>query len=258
MRNIFAEFFPGEPANPTEAARRAMRPQLPRRLYETVVVEAVGERFAPLLDGQQIKTPGRKLLAVPSHALAQALAAEWQRQGERLDPARMPLVRLVNSVIDGVQTAPAPVAAEIAKYLGSDLLFYRAAAPQALVARQAELWDPILDWVRETLDAKFMLSQGVTFITQSETALSRARAAIPKDPWRLGAVHSMTTLTGSALLALGVLDRRLNVEAAWTAAHVDEDWNIATWGRDQLALERRALRRTEMDAAAQLIHLVNA
>src|ERR1700730_16722941 len=119
MRNIFAEFFPGEAANPTEAARRAMRPQLPRRLYETVVVEAVGERFAPLLDGQQIKTPGRKLLAVPSHALAQALAAEWQRQGERLDPARMPLVRLVNSVIDGVQTAPAPVAAEIAKYLGS-------------------------------------------------------------------------------------------------------------------------------------------
>ncbi len=235
MRDIFDDLFRGEPIDPVEAARRAGRPQLPRRFYRSAGVgEAEGE-FRLLLDGRPVKTPARHPLAVPTRALAQAIADEWEAQGEHIDPARMPLTRLANSILDGVRTAAAPVAEEIGKYLASDLLFYRADVP-GLAARQAALWDPVLDWAREELGA-----------------LARARRAVPDDPWRLGALHSMTALTGSALLALAVLRGRLSVEDAWQAAHVDEDWNFEQWGRDALALERRAFRFAEMQAAATLL-----
>jgi chaperone required for assembly of F1-ATPase len=252
MRDIFDDLFRGEPIDPVEAARRALRPQLPRRFYGSAGLgEAQGE-FRLLLDGRPVKTPARHLLAVPTRALAQALADEWQAQGEHIDPARMPLTRLVNSILDGVRTAAAPVAAEIGKYLASDLLFYRADVP-GLAVRQAALWDPLLDWARQKLGASFVLSEGVVFVEQPAAALARARGAIPDDPWRLGALHSMATLTGSALLALAVERGRLGVEDAWHAAHVDEDWNFEQWGRDTLALDRRAFRFAEMQAAARLL-----
>ncbi len=252
MRDLFDDLFRPEPIDPVEAARRASRPQLPRRFYRAAGVgEAEGE-FRLLLDGRPARTPARHVLAVPTRALAQAIAQEWEAQRERIDPARMPLTRLVNSILDGVRTAAAPVAAEIAKYLASDLLFYRADVP-GLTARQAALWDPILDWAREEFGANFVLSQGVVFVEQPPAALAAARRAIPDDPWRLGALHAMTTLTGSALLAFAVLRGRLGVEDAWHAAHVDEDWNFEQWGRDALALERRAFRFAEMQAAAGLL-----
>jgi chaperone required for assembly of F1-ATPase len=252
MRDLFDDLFRRDPIDPVEAARRALRPQLPRRFYRSAGVgEAEGE-FRLLLDGRPVKTPARHPLALPTRALAQAIAGEWQQQGERIDPARMPLTRLANSIIDGVTTATAPVAAEIAKYLASDLLLYRADTP-GLVARQAALWGPVLDWAREALGAKFILAEGVIFVEQPEEALANARSAIPADPWRLGALHSMTTLTGSALLALAVLRGRLRTEEAWAAAHVDEDWNLELWGRDARALERRAFRFAEMQAAATLL-----
>jgi chaperone required for assembly of F1-ATPase len=252
MRDLFDDLFRREPIDLVEAARRAVRPQLPRRFYRSAGVgEAEGE-FRLLLDGRPVKTPARHPLAVPSRRLAQALAGEWEAQGDHIDPARMPLTRLVNSILDGVRTAVAPVSAEIAKYLASDLLFYRAELP-GLAGRQAALWDPVLDWAREQLGAKFMLSQGVVFVDQPPAALAAARGAIPEDPWRLGALHSMTKLTDSALLALAVLRGRLRVEDAWHAAHVDEDWNFEQWGRDELALERRAFRFAEMQAAARLL-----
>jgi chaperone required for assembly of F1-ATPase len=168
----------------------------------------------------------------------------------------MPLTRLSNSIIDGVAKALAPVAAEVAAYLDSDLLCYRADAPEGLVARQAAHWDPIIAWAREVVGAPFNISQGVMFVAQPEEARRHARDAIPEDPWRLGAVHAITTLTGSALLALAVLRRRLGADEAWHAAHVDEDWNMQLWGRDQIALERRAFRFAEMQAAATLLERV--
>jgi chaperone required for assembly of F1-ATPase len=252
MRDLFEDLFRREPIDPIEAARRAVRPQLPRRFYRSAGVgEAEGE-FRLLLDGRPAKTPARRPLAVPIRALAQVLADEWEAQREHIDPAKMPLTRLVNSILDGVKTAAAPVEAEIGKYLASDLLFYRADVP-ALAARQAALWDPVLAWAREALGANFVLAEGVVFVEQPTAALAAARAAIPQDFWRLGALHSMTTLTGSALLALAVLRGRLGIEAAWHAAHVDEDWNFEQWGSDSIALERRAFRFTEMQAAATLL-----
>ena len=130
------------------------------RFYQRAAAgERTGEGFPVLLDGRPVRTPARELLAAPSEALAQALAAEWEAQREVIDPARMPLTRLANSIIDGVVRRPEPVAAEIEKYLGSDLLFYRAAEPEGLVAQQARHWDPVLEWARDALGARFVLAR---------------------------------------------------------------------------------------------------
>jgi len=253
LRDIFTDLFPTEPPDPVAAVRRDMRPPLPRRFYRQAGVEEGEGAFRIVLDGRPVRTPARRPLAVPSRALAAAIAGEWDAQGETIDPATMPLTRLANSILDGVAAAPAPVAAEIEKYLGSDLLFYRAEAPQALVERQARHWDPVLTWAREALGARFVLAQGIVYVAQPPAALAAARAAIPGDPWRLGALHVVTTLTGSALIALALLHGRLSVDEAWDAAHVDEDWNMEQWGRDALALARRAARRAELQAAAMVL-----
>ena len=204
-----------------------------------------------LLDGRPVKTPARRPLAAPTLALAEALAAEWQAQRDVVDPAKMPLTRLANSIIDGVADAPDAVAAEVEKYLASDLVLYRAEAAATGSSRgrpppgircwpgRARLWAPVSCWRR-----------GWCSWRSPQPRSRRAARAIPRDPWRLGAFHVVTTLTGSALIALAVLRGRLTAEEAWAAAHVDEDWNMEFWGRDELALERRALRCAEMQAAA--------
>jgi chaperone required for assembly of F1-ATPase len=245
------------PANAVEAARRSSRPILRRRFYAKAATARVAEGYAVELDGKPVRTPAGRLLAAPTPALAKALAGEWEAQGEMIDPATMPLTRLANAVIDGVADRPGPVAAEVERYLASDLVCYRAAAPQGLRDRQAAHWDPVLAWTRERLGADFTLSDGVVHIAQPAAALAAARAAIPTDPWRLGAVHAVTTLIGSALIALALARGGLSAEATWLAAHVDEDWNMEQWGRDDLALERRAYRHAEFLAAATIFQSVS-
>ena len=248
------ELFETPPLDdPTEAARRGTRAALRRRFYSRATTAPVPEGHAVLLDDKPVRTPARRPLAAPTLALAQAIAAEWQAQVDVVDPAKMPLTRLANAIIDGVAAVPQPVADEIAKYLGSDLLFYRAGAPAGLVERQAHHWDPILVWARQTLGADFRTAEGVVHVAQPETALAAARAAIPSDPWRLGAANAVTTLTGSALIALALSRSALAADAAWQAAHVDEDWNMAQWGRDEIALQRRDFRHAEFQAAATVL-----
>ena len=242
------------PPDPMQAARRAMR-TLRRRFYiEASVVEGV-DGHAVVLDQRPVRTPARHALELPTRPLAKAVAAEWQGQGEFIDPSRMPLTRLVNTIIDGVTTAPQAVADEVVKYLASDLVFYRVDAPEGLVERQASHWDPLIAWARDGLGARFVLAEGVMHVTQPDHALTAAASALPRDPWRLGAVNSITTLTGSALIALAVAHERVSPEAAWAAAHVDENWNMDQWGQDPLALERRSFRLAEMQAAATVLAL---
>lgn len=262
MRDIFEDIFANQPLDPTEAARRAVRPQLRKRFYKLASVSEGEGGYAVLLDGRPVRTPARRALAAPSRSLAEKIAAEWQAQRDVIDPAEMPLTRLANSILDAVASHPAPVAEEIAKYLATDLVCYRAEAPEGLAARQTRHWDPVLSWARDELGARFVLTQGVTHIAQPDEALAAARAALPsdhasaRDIWRLGALSSLTTLTGSALIALALAHGTLDADAAWDAAHVDEDWQIAQWGGDDLARERRAYRRAEFDAAvAVLSHL---
>ena len=253
MRDLFEDIFKNAPLDPVQAARRAVRPHLRRRFYQRAEVEDADGEFRIVLDGRPVKTPARRTLAAPTRALAQALAAEWDAQRDVIDPAKMPLTRLANTIIDGVTDTPSAVADEVKRYLACDLVFYRAPGPAGLVAWQAEAWDPVLAWVRETLGARFVLAEGIAFVTQPAQSLAAASSAIPTDPWRLGAMHAITTLTGSALIAIALARGALSVDAAWAAAHVDEDWNMKFWGRDALALERRAARFSEMQAAAVVL-----
>ena len=248
------EFFENAtPQNPMEAARRGARPILRKRFYERASTAPEGPLYAVRLDDKPVRTPAGRPLAAPTRALAEALAAEWEAQHDVIDPAKMPLTRLANSIIDGVSERSAPVAEEIARYLASDLICYRAGSPLGLVERQARKWGPIVEWARDVLGARLLLAEGVTHIAQPEAALAAAGAAIPSDPWRLGALHSVTTLTDSALLALALAQGRITADEAWTAAHVDEDWNMEQWGRDELALERRAYHYAELRAAATVL-----
>jgi chaperone required for assembly of F1-ATPase len=258
MRDLFDQLSSTAPLDPTEAARRNMRPQARQRFYTQA---GIGEDFSVLLDGKPVKTPARRPLKTPNAALAQAIAGEWRAQREVVDSAAMPLTRLANAIIDGVADAPADVAREIEKYLGSDLVFYRAEAPEGLVARQAELWDPMIAFARDALGARFVLAQGVVHAAQPREAVAAAAKAIPTPPslegiWRLGAIVAVTTLTGSALIALVLAAGKIKADEAWAAAHVDEDWNMATWGRDDAALARRAARFAEFAAAALVLREV--
>ncbi|MGD0331675.1 MAG: ATP12 family protein [Xanthobacteraceae bacterium] len=253
MRDTFEKSLP---ENAVEAVRRATRPVLRRRFYGKAGTAAAGESFAVRLDDKPVHTPAGRILAAPTLALAEAIAAEWDGQRDTINPAKMPLTRLANVIIDGVSDRPGPVAAEIQKYLATDLVCYRAAAPPGLVDRQARHWDPIVVWTHDALGAHLRVGEGVIHVVQPEAALAAAGAAIPDDPWRLGAVHTVTTLTGSALIALALLHARLTADEAWQAAHVDEDWNMAQWGRDEIALSRRAFHFTELQAAALVLQLL--
>jgi chaperone required for assembly of F1-ATPase len=250
MRELF-EVPPAQ--DPVAAARRDARPGLRRRVYVNVDVSNADKGHLIRLDGKPALTPAHRHLCAPTPPLAEAIAAEWRAQQDVIDPAKMPLTRLANTIIDGVAEKPAPVAAEIEKYLASDLLFYRAGSPQELRARQMRHWDPVLAWARDALGARFKVGEGVVHVSQPDAAIAAARAAIPADPWRLGALHAATTLTGSALLALALAHGALSADGAWQAAHVDEDWNMEKWGNDEMALQRRAFRRAEFEAAATVL-----
>jgi len=253
MREIFTEIFENQPLDPMEAARRNSGRSLRKRFYTHARADEGG---AVLLDEKPVRTPARRALVAPTQALARAITEEWNSQKELIDPAGMPITRLANVVIDAVCDAPEPVADDIEKYLRSDLLFYRAEAPLALVEKQSRAWDPVIAWARDQFDARFVLATGVMYVTQPHEAVVAVRAAIPREPWRLGAVSSMTALTGSALLALALSRGVLDAKDAWAAAHVDEDWQMSQWGSDELALSHRTLREAEFHAAVTVLRLI--
>jgi chaperone required for assembly of F1-ATPase len=241
---------------------------LPKRFYKAVTVAAValpqpsgGEGRSPafriLLDGKPLRTPAKRELELPTRALAEAVAAEWSAQGERIDPATMPLTRLANSAIDAVAGRTVEVRAEIAKYAASDLLCYRAEGPQDLVRRQAEAWDPVLAWARDTLGARFEVASGIMPVVQPDACAAAIAASLEEfDAHRLAAVHVMTTLTGSAVLALAHARGVLSAEAIWAAAHIDEDFQIGKWGEDAEANARRQRRWAETAAASRMLGLL--
>jgi chaperone required for assembly of F1-ATPase len=253
-------FISPEERDPLKSARKDARPTLPKRFYEDVAVASGATGFAITLDGRKVKTPAKADLILPVQAAAEAIAQEWRAQGEDIDPRTMPLTRLVNSALDGVARDVESVIADIVRYAGSDLVCYRAAEPEALVVAQSEMWDPVLAFARDQLGARFICVEGITFAEQPPRAIEAVREAVVQStgerPLAVAAFHVMTTLTGSVLLALSVARRELSPEGAWDAAHVDEDFQMRAWGADIEALERRAKRFTEMQAAAKLLHFV--
>ena len=253
MRELFDEVVGKSPLDPQEAVRRATRVPRRKRFYATAgVIEADGG-FAVALDGKPIKTPSGTIIAVPRRALADTMVAEWEAQKDAIDPTTMPMTRFANSVVDAVVDRVGLVRDDIAKYFHSDLLFYRAGHPEALVAREAQHWDPVLFWAAETLGAHFILAQGIMHVSQPEQAVAAARKALPDDPWSVAALHVVTTLTGSALLALALHERARDADQVWAAAHVDEDFNAEQWGEDEEVSARRAARKLDFEAAVAIL-----
>lgn len=231
-----------------------MKKPLPKRFYKSVTVKS-GDDHHILLDNRTVKTPGKRTLALPTQTLAEAIAAEWAAQTETIDPATMPLTRFANTAIDAVSDNLEAVAADITAYASSDLVCYRAEAPEELVLLQSKHWDPIIAWAREALRAHISVVSGIMPVKQSDDALAQVAAALyPHDAFRLTALHVMTTLTGSALLALAHARGYLSADEAWAAALVDEDYQIALWGDDAQAADRRAGRHREFLAASNFLH----
>ena len=258
MRDILNDLEAGKYLSDPDPVRRAqiqMKTPLPKRFYKTASVVPIEGGFAVHLDGKPVRTPGKALLALPTEAAAVLVAGEFAEQGETINPVTMPVMRLVNTAIDGVASDPQAVLEDILRFASSDLLCYRADAPQGLVERQNEQWDPVIDWARTTLGARFNLAEGIIHVEQPRETIAVLGSHLNQraEPLRLAAIHLMTSLTGSALLALAVDFGELDAETAWAAGHVDEDWQIEHWGQDAEAVARRAARKRDMMAAVSLL-----
>ncbi|MEZ5812910.1 MAG: ATP12 family protein [Rhizobiaceae bacterium] len=256
MRELLNNLEEDAGKDPERLAREHAKRPLPKRFYKTAAVVEAGEGgFAVALDGRMVKTPARATLALPTAVAAGLIADEFGAQKDRINPATMPATRLANTAIDGVAADPQAVLEDVLRFVSSDLLCYRAGTPKELVRRQAAAWDRVLDLVCDRYGARFVLSEGVMHVEQPGEAVAAIGVALGRHqhPLALAALHSMTSLTGSALLALSVADGLITADEAWSAAHVDEDWNISQWGEDADAAARRKFRRGEMMAAAGLL-----
>ncbi|WP_064685477.1 ATP12 family chaperone protein [Rhizobium bangladeshense] len=261
MRDLLNDLSEGlSHPDPIRRAQIQMKKPLPKRFYAEVAVAEHEGGFAITLDGKMVRTPARQVLAVPTEALAQLVTAEWQAQGQEIDPVTMPVTRLVNTALDGVATNAQAIFEDILRFSSSDLLCYRADGPELLVERQRERWDPVIDWAANDLGARFILIEGVMHHEQPReaTAAFAVTLARHQSPMALAALHTITTLTGSAILALAFAEGRVTVEEVWSLAHLDEDWTIEHWGRDEEAEERRAKRFVEFKAAADVFFALSA
>lgn len=215
-----------------------------RRFWtEATVKEDEDGGFAVLLDARPLRTPLKVPLLLPTEGLAKAVAAEWQAQEGKVNPATMPFTRTANSAIDKVATQFDEVVEMLAAYGASDHLCYRAMEPVELVARQAEGWDAVLDWAAEAMDAPLRVTRGVVPVSQPAESLAALHNAVADlSPFQLAAFHDLVAMSGSLVLAFAVAWGRLAAEEAWTLSRIDESWQIEQWGEDEEAAETAALK----------------
>lgn len=210
------------------------------------------------LDGRPVRTPGRLPLLLPNPALAEAIADEWRAQGDEILPQTMPLTGLANAAIERIAPDTAGFAAGLAAYAESELLCYRADAPPPLVARQAEIWNPILAWARARYDVGFVLVEGIMHRPQPSETLTRLSDAVAaRNAFELAALSPIVTISGSLVIALAVLEDELDPEAAFDAGHLDELWQAEQWGEDDFALDQRAAHRADFLAACTFLRLLD-
>lgn len=218
-----------------------------RRFWTTAAAVPVEGGYTIHLDARPVRTPLKAPLIVPTLALAEAIAAEWQAQAKTVDPETMPFTRTANSAIDKVSPQFDAVADMLAEYGGSDLVCYRAEGPAEIVALQAGSWDPLLDWARDDLGAPLRKTMGVMPVPQPAASLDALWHHVHAlTPFQLAAFHDLVAISGSLVLALAVIRRRITGEAAWTLSRVDEDWQISLWGEDEQAAEVAAHKRAAL------------
>jgi chaperone required for assembly of F1-ATPase len=230
-----------------------------KRFWKQVVVVPADGGHGIALDGRPVRTPLRAPLVLTTEAMADAAAAEWDAQGEEVDPRSMPVTGLANAAIDRVAADPATFVTGIAVYGESDLLCYRAAEPPSLAARQLAEWDPLLDWARTRYDIAFVLATGIVHVAQPTATLTRLRDAVAaRDPYALAALSPLVTIGGSLVTALALAEGAIGAEAAFDVTHLDELWQVERWGEDALATHARDLRRRDFLNAARFLELAAA
>jgi chaperone required for assembly of F1-ATPase len=229
----------------------------PKRFWTDVTVGEAPGGHAVFLDGKPIRTPAKALLALPTPALAQAVAEEWARQEDVLRPATMPMTRLANTALDRVVPEFAAVADIVAAYAETDLLCYRAEAPDELRRLQDAAWDPLLRWAEERFGARLKPTSGVVPIAQPPEALERLATEVrARSAWHLTPLHELVSLTGSLVLGLAVADEARGPEDGWALSRIDEEWQNAQWGRDAEADAAAAQRQGEFLDAVRFYRLL--
>lgn len=230
-----------------------------KRFYKTASAVSRPEGHTIVLDGRPIRSPAKASLLLPTAALAEAVAAEWRAQGDRVDPTTMPLTRLVNTVIDGVRRRREEVVRAVAAYGTSDLLCYRAEAPVALVERQARVWQPLVDWAERRFDVALAVTAGIVHVAQPPATLAKLSAAVEAyDDFGLGALQLATGAAGSLIIGLALLEGEIDPQAAFHASQLDETFQIEHWGEDETAAKRRAELFEELECARRLYVLSRA
>jgi len=228
-----------------------------KRFYKQVSIAPLEDGFGVLLDGKSVKTPARNTLVLPTEKLAQAIAAEWQGQGEEVVVTSMPLLRLANTAIDGVSTNREEVINAILRFGENDLICYRAHQPPELAARQSAGWDPLLDWVAQRHGARMHVAQGLNHVDQTPETLAALRQPLGHlDPFTLAGLHVVASITGSMVLALTVIDDALSGARAFELSRIDETYQIEKWGQDTEAAKRATALAHELDKAVELISLM--
>lgn len=231
----------------------------PKRFWKTATATAQDGGFAVHLDARPVRTPAKALLVVPTHAMAEAIAAEWDAQEGLVDPRKMPVTRGANAAIDKVRTQRHDVVALLAEYGDSDLLCYRAGGPEELTQKQLASWDPVLDWAAQTLDARLFVGEGVMHVPQSSQALQNLRAELEAfDDFELAAAHDLIAISGSLVLALAVTKGALGADEAWHLSRVDEDWQISQWGEDEEATQSALVKQAAFLDAARFYRLAQS
>lgn len=221
-----------------------------KRFYASVTIEPQGSGFALLLDGRPVKTPGRAPLVLPGIAMAQAVAEEWAGQGEEIVIASMPMTGFANAAIDRIAPDPARFVSDIAAYGETDTLYYRADAGDPLAARQQNDWEPILNWAENRYDIRLIRIAGIVHQPQSSHSLSRLTGVVSAfDPHVLAGLSTMTSIGGSLVSSLALLEQVFDSETIWRAVCLEELWQEELWGTDSDAEKTRALRRTAFDDA---------
>ncbi|NBB97103.1 MAG: ATPase [Alphaproteobacteria bacterium] len=222
-----------------------------KRFWTEVSVAETDDGFAILLDGRGVKTPAKAGLVVPTHAFAEIVAEEWRAQADTIDPSTMPATRAANAALDNVRGQMAEVAGLITDYGDSDLVCYRAEAPDSLVALEAEAWGPIIDWAAHRYGVRPVVRYGVVHEPQPAALLAELRADVARlTAFELTCFHDLVAMSGSLMIALAVIDGFDQPGALWTISRVDEDWQISQWGSDEEAEAlAKGRRRAFMDAA---------
>ena len=230
-----------------------------KRFYQQAEIVRQGQRYGIALDGKAIKTPAKRDLAVPTAALAAAIAAEWNAQEDEVRPAQMSLAQIANTAIDRVTPQRALIVQQIADYAGTDLVCYRAVRPPELAARQQEVWQPLVDWAVLRYDAPLEITAGVIPVAQSPASLHALAAAVAEhDDFELAALHLLTSACGSLVVALALVEGKLSAEEAFAASQLDESFQIEAWGEDGEQAQRREALAGDIAAAALFLSLLQA